>query len=379
MLSSATLAAAALILALAARADALPIFSHEYGVACQKCHTAIPSLNTFGKAFLDNGYHIMGANVPPVFPISVKENLLYTSAPDPGLPKAIVDEIEILTAGTAGTRGNYFVEQYVVDGGQHGNLREAWFSERLSSGAGLPVDLRVGQFTLPVPIDPESFRESYNDYALFVQTVGANPFDFFHTKPGLSARVGSYERGLNLELSAFRGHDDQSGLPTDGTDLMQTVHELIGPFDLSAYHYMGRRNVSAALSGAGLDRDDDRFTRSGLGLRFAAGRWTSESVLQENTDTNFNGFGTSVHSSGGFSQLRYAITKKWFGLLRYDGTNSPVIEGSDSGGDDGGFYRSLTALLGYRLSHNTRVTFEDVLSHNPATTHTLNTQFTVAY
>jgi hypothetical protein len=368
------------MLGLASRASALPIFSHEYGVTCQKCHTAIPSLNTFGKAFLDNGYHIMGSNVPPVFPVSLKANLLYSSNPDPGMPKAVVDEIEVLTAGTVGSRGNYFIEQYAVDGGDHGNLREAWYNEHLSSGAGLPVDLRVGQFTLPVPIDPESFRESYNDYAVFVQTVGANPFDFFHTKPGLSMRLGSYDRGLDLELSAFNGHDVQSGLPTNGLDLMQTVHELFGPFDLSAYHYAGHRDVTAPLAGPGLMYGNDQFSRSGFGLRFAYGRWTSESVLQENEDTNVDGFGRAAHSSGGFTQLRYAITKKWFGLVRYDGTNAPFISDNDFDGDSGGFFRSTTALLGYRLSHNTRFTIEDVMSHYrfvPA--NTLNTQFTVAY
>jgi hypothetical protein len=31
------------------------------------------------------------------------------------LPKAVVDEIELLTADVARPRGNYFVEQYLVD------------------------------------------------------------------------------------------------------------------------------------------------------------------------------------------------------------------------------------------------------------------------
>jgi hypothetical protein len=361
--------AAGVLAAAAARADALPIFAHEYGVPCQKCHTAIPALNTFGKAFLDNGFHIPGAGAPaPVFPLAVKVNLQYTSAPDPGLPKAVVDEIELLTGGTIGSRGNYFVEQYIVDGGVHGNLREAWFNARLTPpDAAVPFDLRAGQCTLPLPVDPESFRETAKHYAVFDQTVGANPFNFFDPKPGLSAHFGRYDRGLNFEFSALEGHDVQSGLPAAGIDLMQTVHELLGPLDLSMYRYAGRRNIAPGMLDPG-GVSDDRFTRTGLGLRFAAGRWTSESVLQQNTDTNIDGLGTALHSSGGFSQLRYAITTKLFGLVRYDGTN-----------DDSGFSRSTTALLGYRLSHNSRITIEDVIAHDPATTHTLNTQFTIAY
>jgi hypothetical protein len=352
-----------------APARALPIFAHDYGVPCQKCHTAIPALTPFGKAFLDNGFHIPGAGAPaPVFPIAAKINLQYTSAPDPGLPKAVVDEIELLTAGTVGIHGSYFAEQYLIDGGTHGNLREAWFNERLTApDAGLAFDLRAGQFTLPVPVDPESFRETAEHYAVFDQNVGANPFNFFGPKAGITAHLGR-SRGLSVEFSALQGHDVQSGIPTAGIDLMQTVHELLGPLDVSVYRYAGRRNVAPGGTGDAAAPDDDRFTRTGVGLRFSAGRWTSESVLQQNTDTNFDGLGTALHSSGGFTQLRYAITRKLFGLVRYDGTN-----------DDRGLFRSTTALLGYRLSHNSRVTIEDALAHDPATKHTLNTQFTIAY
>ncbi len=352
------------------RAEALPMFAQQYGVPCQKCHTAIPSLNPFGRAFLDNGYHIPGvAAPPPVFPVAAKLNLQYSSAPDPGLPKAVVDEIELLTAGTVGPRANYFVEQYLVDGGQHGNLREAWFGDRLTSAdAAIPFDLRAGQFTLALPVDPESFRETAQHYAVFDQTVGANPFNFFDPKLGIAARLGRPERGLNLEFAALDGHDVQSGLPTAGIDLMQTLREASGPFEVSLYRYTGRRDVAAPLGGAGLVTAADAFTRTGIGVRYASGRWTSESVVQENTDTNDDGLGTSRHSSGGFTQLRYALTRKLFGLVRYDGTSDP-----------GGTVRSTTALLGYRLSHNSRLTLEDVLTHDPAANQTLNAQFTIAY
>lgn len=216
---------------------------------------------------------------------------------------------------------------------------------------------------MPLPVDPESFRESAAHYAVFDQTVGSNPLNFFDAKAGISAHIGSYERGLNLDFSALNGHDIQSGLPTRGIDVMQTVHELAGPFDLSVYRYAGERDINPGTA-LGLDR----FTRIGFGVRFVAGRWTSESVLQENTDSNPDGLGSALHSSGGFTQLRYAITRKLFGLVRYDGTN-----------DDRGLERSTTMLLGYRLSHNSRVTIEDMIAHTPATTHTLNTQLTVAY
>lgn len=60
-------------------------------------------------------------------PVAVKVNLAYTSDTDPsGLPKAIVDEVELLTAGAIGTHGSYFLEQCAIDGGRPGRPRDVW-------------------------------------------------------------------------------------------------------------------------------------------------------------------------------------------------------------------------------------------------------------
>ena len=113
MLKCAAIAIAVLILLLTRQptpGTAIPIFSHQYDVACSKCHTVIPHLNEFGNAFMVNGYRIPGVKPGPAFPISVKANLLDSSenqgaGPDgAGLPKAIVDEVEIFTAGGIGDR-----------------------------------------------------------------------------------------------------------------------------------------------------------------------------------------------------------------------------------------------------------------------------------
>lgn len=285
------------------------------------------------------------------------------------MPKTIVDELELLAGGTIGPNGNYFAESYLVDGGQRGNLREAWLGEFIGApSARVPLYARAGQFTLSLPVDPESFRETAEHYAVFDQTIGANPFNFFDPKLGVSLRAGNGGRGTSLEVAALNGHDQQSGLPTLGVDTMTTLKHVMGPFELSLYRYAGKRDVTDGDTGIGYVFDPDRFTRTGAGVRYEYGRWTSETVLQENTDTNADGLGTGFHSSGGFTQLRYAINARLFGLARYDGTN-----------DNNGFSRSFTALLGLRTSANSRISIEDVITHVPLAQHTLNAQFTIAY
>src|ERR1700733_7851617 len=140
-------------------AQAIPLFAHQYGVTCEKCHSVIPHLNEFGAAFLAYGERLPGVSSGPAFPISVKLNAVDSSeyqgdGPNgQGLPKAIVDEVEAFTSATIGSRANFFVEQYIVDGGEPGLLRDAWINDRVNPwNAKIPVYLQGGQFTLPLPV-----------------------------------------------------------------------------------------------------------------------------------------------------------------------------------------------------------------------------------
>jgi hypothetical protein len=144
---------------------AIPLFAHQYGVTCQKCHSVIPHLNAFGAAFLVNGERVPGVQPGPAFPVSAKVNVVDSSqnqgeGPNgAGLPKAIVDEVEAFTAGAIGTRASYLVEQYVIDGGEPGLTRDAWIIDRVNPWqARIPVFAQIGSFTLPLPVDARVHR-----------------------------------------------------------------------------------------------------------------------------------------------------------------------------------------------------------------------------
>jgi hypothetical protein len=343
----------------------IALFAHMYGVTCQKCHTVIPHLNEFGQHFLASGDRIPGVQPGPAFPIAAKTNLLDSSenqgnGPNgEGLPKAIVDEVEVFTAGAIGTRGSFFVEQYAVDGGEHGLLRDAWVNDRINPwGAKIPLYVQAGSFTLPVPVDPETFRESYQDYVLFVQTVGNNPFNFFDPKIGAKVTIGDTLQGPSVQVFTGPGHDRQSGLLTTGEDWMENISEAVGPLTFTYYHYEGERPDVGTLL--------DRFVRQGYAVVFGEGRWESQNVIQTGYDSSYNGVG--YPSSGGFTQLRYTWSPRWFALGRYEGTFGTA-----------GFERDGVLLLGYGPSHNSRVTIEDVIEHTPRTTNTMNLQFTIGY
>ncbi len=348
---------------------AVALFAQQYGVTCAKCHTVIPHLNEFGAAFQASGDRIPGVQPGPAFPLAGKLNLVYSSMNQgagpggAGLPKAIVDEIELFTAGAIGTRGSYFVEQYVVDGGMPGLMRDAWVTYRVNPwSARIPVQLQAGSFTLPLPVDPETFRESVQHYAIYDQAVGSNPFTFFDPKIGGRLGVGNPLSGLSVQLFAGPGHDRQSGLPSTGTDVMAYAQDAMGPVVASAYTYQGTRPSPAGL---------DRFTRTGYALTYNQwGRFALENVLHTGWDSDCGiGPGIGCASSGGFTQARWQFSRRFFAAARYEGTNDPV----------NGFARDAVLLLGYGPRQNSRLTLEDVIVHSPQTMHTMNLQYTVAY
>jgi hypothetical protein len=351
-------------LALAPRsATAIPVFAHRYGLTCQACHTEVPHLTAFGEAFLANGYRIPGLKAKSAFPVAVRIQLGYSSAappPDAPLPRTIVDEVEFLIGGSAGKRGSYFAEIYAVDGGRVGRARDVWAGWRATPyGARVPVTIRAGQMTLPLPLDPETFRETTDHYAIWDQTAGENPFTFFKTKIGAQIAVGDWRRGLSGTVSLLTGHDPGSGIPTQGQDTFATVQQTVGEFSLSVYRYDGSRRLSGA---------DDRFWRTGYGLGWERRGTRIDAVYQSGNDTAVNAYRDALQTSGGFVQVRQALSDRTFALARWDATQ------------DTAFARSFIYGAGCRPSRNTRLTLFDTARRTPGgtTQHTISSSFLVA-
>jgi len=356
---------APLLAATGAPAQAIPVFAHRYGVSCQTCHTIVPELNGFGKTFRDAGYR-WPARVPVhgTLPLATKINLAYSSATDPtGLPKAIVDEVEFLTFSSLGNHLAYRFEQYWIDGGNIGKTRDAYLEYASDPGSfwrgsGAPVfDVQAGQFTLPLPDDPETMRPTENHYAVFDQTVGRNPFNLFND--GLGLNVGYGTRYASINALALEGHDPQSGLPATGTDSMFTAR--LGPSSLSfwAYLYTGTRTLGSV---------PDRFVRRGAAFTSIDGKSQASLLLQTGEDSSPFGTGAPAASSGGYLQEEWTFGSRWIGTARYDGANGP-----------NGFLRSATLSLSYRAFPAARLTVEDVYQTRPQTTHTLNAAYLFAF
>ena len=359
LLAAIVLAAAASLLA-GRPAEAIPVFAHRYGLTCQACHTTVPHLTELGEAFLAGGYRLPARTPGAAFPLAVKVNLAYGSEAEASLPKAVVDEVELLTGGSIGKRGAYFAEQYVVDGGRPGQARDLWASWRVTpDGARTHALLRGGQFGLELPLDPETFRETTDHYAIWDQTAGENPFRFFTPKIGLSARIGSDGHGVSGTFAALQARDPGSGLAPHGVDRYLMLQQARGNVVLSAYRYDGTRAIAGG---------DDRFWRQGYGAGFELGRARLDAVYQHGFDTRA-GAGAPLRSSGGFVQLRYEVSQRAFAIARYDATQ------------DTAFARALVAGAGFRVARNARLTVFDTMrrAEDRARTYSVSTGLMFAY
>lgn len=344
-LLTASASALAFALLASASASALPVFAHRYGFSCQQCHTIVPQLNEFGQRFAANGFKL---NAPQnkIVPVAVKVNLQYGSDAEEGLPKGVVDEIEVLSGGRLGNNTSYFVEQYVVDGGRPGLTRDAYvqFEKRLTGladtdGASM-LRLKTGQFTLPLPVDPESERPTSNHYAVFDQTVGENGFNFFDPRLGFDASLT--RGGTEAHLLALQSYDRQSGVPKSGVDTMGSISQAIGEHTaLYAYGYRGQRHIEPVAN---------RFSRTGFGVTYDDRRYGFSAVTQRGNDTSSDGLGVPARSSGGFVQGRYTPLDWASVYYRYDRVWSELDGADDS--------RTLSVVL--RPKRNYRVTFEAV-------------------
>jgi len=336
------------------RAEAIPVFAHRYNLTCQACHTIVPHLTRFGETFLANGYRLPGIKPKPAFPIAVRIEADYASAgaADPDdikgpLPKTIVNEVEFLMGGSVGSRGSYWLEPYLIDGGFPGVVRDAWYAQRLTpDGARLPLVVRVGQFTLPLPLDPETFRETTQPYAIWSQNAGGNPFTFFDTKQGAEIELGNPGRQVGATLSFLKGFDEQSGLQTTGTDTFATLERDLGDLRLTAYRYDGSRSLEGpAFNGFQYFTNiGDRFWRNGFGLAVTNKRTEVDAVYQIGNDTAADVYHDALVTSGGFLQVRQTLGNRAFAIARWDATNGPT------------FARTITGGVGYRLTSNSRLT-----------------------
>ncbi|HEY1975513.1 MAG TPA: methyl-accepting chemotaxis protein [Candidatus Baltobacteraceae bacterium] len=324
-------------------ADATQEFARRTLLSCGACHSVGVKLTDFGKAFKAGGYVVPKLVPNGSIPATLQAQAAYFGDPDPtGLPKTIVDKVIGLVGGPIGPHFTYDGQQYFMDGGVVGDLREAWVEYTSNWTDKIPVDFRVGQQVMPLPTDPQRFKLSEQDYGVAVQTVGDNPFNLYEPMDGLRLSLGKEVSGFNASILAFSNHDQGSPIQQTGTDWMFVGRETFRHADFEVYRYTGRRAVGP----------EDQFWRQGYGANYYTGRLTVHTALQVGNDTNPLGIGQAVVSSGGYVEGQYQIGRSIFAYAREDGVNDTA----------GGFGRDFVYGTSIFIGRPFKLQLEDVVT-----------------
>ena len=336
----------------ASPASATTEFARRTLLSCQTCHSVGIKLTDFGKAFKARQYAVPKLVPTGDIPVTLQAQSQYASDPDPtGLPKFIVDKVIALTGGSLGPHFVYDGQQYIMDGGVPGDLREAWVEYTSSWANKVPVDIRAGLQVMPLPVDPQRFKLSQQDYLLFVQTVGNNPFNLYEPMAGVRLSLGQEVRGLSGSILAFSNHDQGTPYTQSGTDWMFVANETFKNANFEYYRYTGRRPLPG----------EDEFWRQGFGANYYTGRLAINAAIQTGNDTNPLGTGQAVVSSGGYLQGTYQIGHSIFAYAREDGINDTT----------GNFQRDFVMGTSAFVGRAFKLQVEDVLTHTPQTHNSL--------
>ncbi|HVA26683.1 MAG TPA: hypothetical protein VNF68_00780 [Candidatus Baltobacteraceae bacterium] len=332
-------------------AHATTEFARRTLLSCGACHAVGIKLNDFGQAYKSNHYVLPALLPRGDVPVTLQAQAGYFSDGNTGLPKAIADKVIAMAGGQVGSHWTLDAQQYVVDGGGVGNLREAWAEYTTSWNARVPVDVRVGQQVLPLPTDPERFKLSEADYAIDDQVVGNNPFDLYGAMVGARLSIGKEIDGPSVSILAVSNHDQGSTILQTGTDWMFVGQEALGHATFEAYRYTGRR----ALGG------DDVFWRQGFGANAYVGRFTLNTMIQTGNDSDPLGTGVAIFSSGGYVQGTYQVGRSTFAYAREDGVNDTA----------GNFGRDFVFGASTFVGRAFKIQLEDVVTHSPQTHNSL--------
>jgi len=347
-------------------------FATLTGLSCGACHTSAANLNDIGRAYLAKSNIALPIGLKPT--LSLKADALYSSDGNGGtLSKAIVDYVDYDANGKIAPNLAYVVRGHAVDTGAPGDLTDAFVEWRLPG-----VRAIAGQLTLPLETDAQYDRELNTAFLAYEDTVGYNPFVLDSSHGALGLYVGRPVRGLEAGAFALQGHDQNSGIPSQGTDTAFSLTERLPDLALSVVRYDGSRPLTPV---------GDRFRREAYAAVAGIGNLRFDALYLHGYDTSALGFADAVTAGAGFFQVRADLSPRTFVIARYEGQDDgldafanfyaanpnaiTLTTYAGQGNAFGAFFRQAVVGGGLTPRARLRFTLEDAITHTPHTHHTL--------
>ena len=330
-------------------ASATPIFAERYGFSCTTCHTAVPELNAFGNAFRRAGFQLPKVPRHREFPLVLRFQESYMKDLPPAQSRRFnALAILISTANFGPDKSfSYYARYFFGSQGAPGSLYYAW-AQHVAANSG--VFERVGEYNLPLIQNATQRLDTFTPQAAYTYTVGQNDANF--TTPRWGAMFGQRDDRLDAEVSLDLDeyHGAAYGAPTPSSSLTQLLafpevfasatYTTSGNLQFGALRLAGTRNFSSGESGGSFS---DRYYRDGI-----QGGWSNRhfSIVGQQVwgfDTNADGLGNGIPSSGGFVTVKYYPTPHAYVGVRYDAVANPYAT------RDWDFYGAFAPTIGSRI------------------------------
>ncbi len=236
-------------------AGAMPNFAQAYGVECSQCHTAVPTLNAYGRYVQRSQYAFLDATVlKKSLPMWLDYIANYDSqAAAPDSHKVVWGNVAVQFDGLAGDNWSYHVQQWLENDNQGGGLDTAWVSfNNVFKHNGY---VEAGKLEVPAP-SPYSQWFEIAPFATPEVTVGEHTYELDANRWG--GKIGYLHAPLSVDVAYVGSDADLNGatdyVPATGKALQYRAAFMHpkNPLEVGVYGTSGTYPISDGLT--------DRYT-----------------------------------------------------------------------------------------------------------------------
>lgn len=308
------------------RAYAIPLFAQRYHLQCEACHTVLPELNAFGRAFRAHGYRLA---LPKhgTTGVALRYQMEYERDPAPGSRRFSPGGVLLSNADFGAITA--FVHYNLGAGGGPAGLFLGYLATYNPHTQSL---YRAGLFELPLAQSPGQRLDDLQQYGYYGIHVGLNDLALASPRWGVQAErtAGAAVLDLTVSTGEFKGAA-YGGKPIATGETTSANAPETGLFvrlPAGRYFEAGGEFLAGSrlIVPTGRPAFTDAYQRRGLLAHAFYGKADFQAEQWWGTDGNADGFGTRLGSSGGYVRLKYYPTPHSYFGVRYDASANPFVQ-----------------------------------------------------
>lgn len=307
------------------RAQAIPLFAQRYRMACESCHTVLPELNAFGRAFRAHGYQLPLPRHGTTG-VAIRYQLEYEV--DPAAGSRRYSPAGVLLSNADIGKISAFIHYNLGAGGGPAALYLGYLATYNAHTKSL---YRAGLYELPLAQSPGQRLDDLTGYGYYGAHVGLNNLPLSSPRWGVQYErtMGALQGFVTVSTgeyqgSAYGGKPIATGETTWARNPEYALFlrgQVIPGLTLGGTFLDGVRWIVPT----GRSGFSDNYRREGLLLQSNFKKWELQAEQWWGSDDNADGFGTLVGSSGGYARLKYYPTPHSYFGVRYDASATPFL------------------------------------------------------